>query len=299
MDEYEFSFKDIVEKAADVIIVTKANMVDDPGPEIVYVNQAFTELTGYTREEALGNNPRMLQSSDTDENTKRKVRTAIENKQGVRVTIKNYSKSGREYWLDMNIHPLKNSNEDVTHFVAIERDVTKQKNYEHKLEKLSRTDSLTGLLNRRAFNEIAQNEFSRFKRNNDDYSVLMLDIDDFKLINDTYGHATGDLAIKYVAQLCELNRRDYDVLSRFGGEEYCILLPQTSIDDAYSLAEKLRKMIEAKGFTVNCSDEEVKMTVSIGVASATTLDTEYFQVIDRADQQMYKAKNSGKNCTVK
>ena len=295
----DFSFKDIVEKASDVIIVTKANMIDEPSPEVVYVNQAFTDITGYTKEEALGQTPRVFNSASTDENTKNEVRTAIKNKQSVRATIKDYSKTGKEYWLDMNMYLLKNNEEEVTHFVTVERDITKQKNYEHKLEKLSRTDPLTGLLNRRAFNEISQNEFSRFKRTNDNYSVLMLDIDNFKLINDTYGHATGDLAIKYAAQLCELNRRDYDVLSRFGGEEFCILLPQTTLDDAYLLADKLRKNIEKSGFTVNNSEKTVKMTVSIGVANSTELDNEYFQVIDRADQKMYKAKNSGKNCTVK
>jgi PAS domain S-box-containing protein len=90
----------------------------------VYVNKAFTELTGYTSEEVLGKTPRILQSNGTDEESKKIIRQGLEQKTPTRVTIKNYSKTGEEYWLDLSIHPLKNSQGIVTHFVAIERDVT-------------------------------------------------------------------------------------------------------------------------------------------------------------------------------
>jgi diguanylate cyclase (GGDEF)-like protein/PAS domain S-box-containing protein len=297
MSDFDFNFRDIVEKAMDVVIVTKADAIDAPGPEIVYVNQSFTNLTGFTKEEALGKSPRILQSSGTDSKTKFEIRSAIEEKRPVRVTIKNYSKTGQEYWLDMNIHPLKNSNGEVTHFVAIERDVTEQKNYEQKLEKLSRTDPLTGLLNRRSFNETSENEFSRFKRNGENYSVLMIDIDKFKLINDSYGHSVGDTAIQNVAHLCEKNRRLYDVLARFGGEEFCVLLPQTPVDKAFELAEKLREEVRESFFMA--VGKKIKMTVSIGVAGTERSDSQHFEVIDRADEKMYEAKNSGRNRTVR
>jgi len=158
MKRYDFSFQDIVEAAKDIIIVTKADSIDNPGPEIIYVNNAFTQLTGYTFEEAVGQNPRILQSAGTDEATKKRIRSALIKKKPVRVTLKNYTKSGKEYWLDLSIIPLKNSAGEVTHFVAIERDVTEQKNLEIKLDELSKTDPLTKLLNRRAFNNIINTE---------------------------------------------------------------------------------------------------------------------------------------------
>jgi len=94
MNEYDFNFEDIVEFAKDVILVTKAYPIDKPGPEIVYVNKAFTELTGYTQEDVVGKNPRILQSKGTDEETKKIIRQGLEQQKPVRVTIKNYSKSG-------------------------------------------------------------------------------------------------------------------------------------------------------------------------------------------------------------
>ncbi len=296
MNELDLNFKDIVENAMDVVIVTSADAINDPGPEIVYVNKAFTQLTGYSKNEAIGQNPRMLQGEKTDANTKREIRIAIENKQPVRVTIKNYSKSGQEYWLDMNILPLKNEQNEVTHFVAIERDVTEQKNYEQELERLSRTDPLTGLLNRRAFNEISENEFSRFKRNNDVYSVLMIDIDLFKQVNDTYGHAVGDLVIQSTAHLCETNRRLYDVLARFGGEEFCLLLPQTTKESAHELAEKIRLTIHQT--SIQGGNNSISVSVSIGISESHENDESHCDVINRADDKLYQAKHDGRNCSV-
>lgn len=297
MNKLGFNFEDIVENAMDVVIVTKSDSIDNTGPEIVYVNKAFTQLTGYSKEEAIGETPRILQGKETDPETKREIRTAIEKETPVRVTIKNYSKTGDEYWLDMNIIPLKDKNGEVTHFAAIERDVTEQKNYEQELERLSRTDPLTGLLNRRAFNHLSETEFSRFKRSGDIYSVLMIDIDNFKKVNDIYGHAVGDLVIKSTAHLCEINRRLYDVLARLGGEEFCIVLPQTNKNTAYELAEKIRKTVSQMHLSQN--ERDVPITISIGISESQIVDESHCDVINRADNKMYQAKRNGRNCSVK
>ena len=162
MSGFSFDFRDIIEEAGDIIVVTKAWPITSPGPEIVYVNKAFTKLTGYSFEEAVGGDPRMLQSADTDLETRGKIRNALINQEPIRVAIKNYSKSGDGYWLDMNILPLRDSTGKVSHFVAIERDVTESKELEFKLDRLARHDSLSGLLNRRAFDELINIEVSHF-----------------------------------------------------------------------------------------------------------------------------------------
>jgi len=293
MNEFDFNFRDIVEYAKDVILVTKAHPINEPGPEIVYVNKAFTELTGYTQKDVIGKNPRILQSTGTDEDTKNKIREGLKQKKPIRVTIKNYSKSGEEYWLDLSILPLKNFQGTVTHFVAIERDVTEQKNIEQKLEILSRTDPLTGLLNRRSFDEILINELSRFKRSKEAYSLLMFDIDHFKKINDTYGHSTGDIAIQNIAKSCQSILRSHDKVARIGGEEFCVLLPYTSKKVALNVAEKLRDIISKS--LISTTSGDITMTISIGVSEADINDTEHNAILERADKKMYEAKETGRN----
>ena len=293
MAEFDFNFRDIVEFAKDVILVTKAHPIDEPGPEIVYVNKAFTELTGYSQEEVIGKNPRILQSSGTDEETKRIIRQGLEQQVPIRVTIKNYSKTGIEYWLDLSILPLSNSEEIVTHFVAIERDVTEHISLQHQLELLSRTDPLTGLLNRRAFDEIAENELSRFKRNQEVYSLLMVDIDHFKLINDKYGHPSGDDVLKSIASTFTSNVRSHDKIARIGGEEFCVFLPCTNKQEAYEVAEKLRVIIS--NTSVPLSKGDISFTISIGVSEVENTDSDHTAIMERADENLYKAKTTGRN----
>jgi diguanylate cyclase (GGDEF)-like protein/PAS domain S-box-containing protein len=295
MTEYDFNFKVIVEHAKDVIIVTKAFPIDIPGPEIVYVNRAFSDLTGYTAEEAIGKNPRILQNKNTDKNTTRIIREGLKTETPVRVTIENTTKSGGSYWLDLSVIPLKNSDGIVTHFVAIQRDITVQKNIESQLEILSMTDPLTGLNNTRSFNELLENDFSLFQRTANKYSILMLDIDNFKTINDTYGHAVGDLALQTISTTCQSMLRLHDHATRVGGDELCILFPDTGKSAAFEVAERLRKKISKCSIATEA--ETVTITVSIGVSEVELDDSHYTDALKRADNTMYLAKNSGRNKT--
>jgi PAS domain S-box-containing protein len=133
--ETEFSIGDIVRSTNDIVIVTEAHPLEEPGPRIVYVNDAFTRLTGYTREEVLGKTPRILQGPDSGPDSRAIIKAALKNQEAVRTTIVNYSKSGRKYWLDINIIPLKNSEGEVTHFAAIERDLTEVMQAEEEIKK--------------------------------------------------------------------------------------------------------------------------------------------------------------------
>ena len=293
MKTFNFDFQQIVDAANDIVIVTKADPIDPPGPEIVYVNKAFTELTGYTPEEVIGKTPRLLQSSGTDVNTRKAIKQALQNHQPVRVTIRNYAKSGREYWLDLSILALRNAAGEVTHFVAIERDVTEQKELQHKLETLSRTDPLTGLLNRRSLEDCLAEEYSRFTRHYTKFSVLLLDIDHFKSINDQYGHSTGDRVLKMLADSCTDNLRKHDVVARYGGEEFCVILPYTDGEQAAVLAEKLRTGISAKALKVG--DSAVRVTASIGLSEVRATDKNPGEILERADAALYQAMQTGRD----
>ena len=180
----DFDFSAIVQNAKDVVIVTKSDPIDEPGPEIVYVNDAFTEVTGYSAEEVMGKTPRILQKDGTDREELARIREALEKREPVRATLKNFSKSGKEYWVDLSMLPLKNHKGLVTHFASIQRDITEYKKLEQDLQILCRTDPLTTAANRRAFNETLSQEFSRFKRSQKQYALIMIDLDHFKTIND-------------------------------------------------------------------------------------------------------------------
>lgn len=135
----EFLIEDVVRFANDIVIVTEAQPLDEPGPKIVYVNEAFTQLTGYKLDEVLGKTPRILQGPESDPETKADIRAALEKKEPIRTSIVNYSKSGTKYWLDINIIPLKNKKGEVTHFAAIERDLTEIKEKNKQLFELNDT----------------------------------------------------------------------------------------------------------------------------------------------------------------
>jgi diguanylate cyclase (GGDEF)-like protein len=166
-----------------------------------------------------------------------------------------------------------------------------------RLEKLSVTDPLTGLSNRRHFVQLAEQEVERSRRyNRKPVAVVMIDIDDFKHFNDTYGHRHGDLILREIAQILRTRTRITDIVSRFGGEEFAIALPETNLDGALVVAENLRRAVEKADFFGREYKELV--TISLGVSA---FDPRQGGDIDaailRADKAMYRAKEAGKNRT--
>ena len=293
MCDTDFDFSAIVQHAKDIVIVTKAYPLNNPGPEIVYVNEAFTEKTGYTPEEVIGKTPRILQKEGTNRNDLDKVRQALEKKESVRVTLRNFSKKGNEYWVDLSILPLPDKNGKVTHFAAIQRDISDYKKLEQDLQTLCRTDPLTTAANRRAFNEIISQEFSRFKRSQKEYALVMIDLDHFKSINDQHGHGTGDHVLIEVTERCKDNLRVHDIIARLGGEEFCILLPYTNQEQAQKVAERLRQKIEI--MPIISEGKRIKVTISVGISLVAVGDVDGHDAIERADKKLLEAKSMGKN----
>jgi diguanylate cyclase (GGDEF)-like protein len=162
-----------------------------------------------------------------------------------------------------------------------------------ELTELSLRDPLTGLFNRRGLSERLVEELSRARRYGAPLSLMMVDIDHFKRINDLYGHAIGDVAIGHVARLLMRDRRVSDIVSRYGGEEFVLLLPHTPLDGALSLAERLRYLIEKSPYrTVEAQDS---LTVSLGVAVFDPKMREPAELLEAADQALYRSKREGRN----
>lgn len=163
---------------------------------------------------------------------------------------------------------------------------------QHKLVELARIDSLTGILNRRAFLEVCEGEHTRHRRHNRDLSVILIDIDHFKQVNDTYGHAAGDLVLKGVCTAVQGMLRKSDSFGRIGGEEFALLLPETCLVDAHCLAERIRN-----GVAVTQMGHNLQVTLSLGVTKFDVQREKMHEVISRADAALYRAKVGGRNRT--
>ncbi|MBD2296758.1 PleD family two-component system response regulator [Anabaena sphaerica FACHB-251] len=168
-----------------------------------------------------------------------------------------------------------------------------QKELVEQLEKLANTDPLTGVWNRRYLLMIAEQEIKRSQRYNFSFAVLLMDIDHFKKINDTYGHNIGDEVIIFMTKTVLNHLRQPDCFGRFGGEEFVVLLPETDIDEGVIVAERIRENINNESIAVE--GQQVSITVSIGVASYSLGDKTIDAIIQRADQALYQAKNQGRN----
>jgi diguanylate cyclase (GGDEF)-like protein/PAS domain S-box-containing protein len=186
--------------------------------------------------------------------------------------------------------PLYNQKGILIGLIGISTDVTVEYHLRSKLEQQANTDPLTGLFNRRSFTSFCEHEFLRANRYFQPFSLMIIDIDLFKAVNDTYGHLVGDEVIKRVANICHKQIREADVLARIGGEEFAILLPDTDIDSAYILAERLRDAQQQY-------DEPLAppITISIGVATIHPQDKTFLELFKRADKALYSSKNSGRN----
>ncbi|GAB7023028.1 GGDEF domain-containing protein [Salidesulfovibrio brasiliensis] len=198
-------------------------------------------------------------------------------------------KDGSYRWLSWNSVPQL---EEKLIFCVV-RDITDQKRIEHELEVLATTDPLTEQLNRRSFMEKATKEWERFLRYDRPCSTLMLDLDHFKRVNDTYGHKAGDNVLKKLAETVSSMLREVDSLGRIGGEEFAVLLPETDMEDAAQAAERIRHAVEET--EIRHGEESIRITISIGVASTRKGDKEYDDALRRADEALYRAKDAGRN----
>ncbi len=193
-----------------------------------------------------------------------------------------------------SVCPIRGESDSVTHICITVQDVTQLAIYEKKLIEMNLKDSLTGVYNRRFLTHKLEDELERHSRHSRSISLMMIDIDHFKNINDMYGHQTGDLVLKSVADEISSVVRKNDFLVRFGGEEFCCILPETNLKSAMVLAERIRKIVEKKERKFHNSDN-VRITVSIGVYECKDNNNSADSVLKKADEALYLAKEAGRN----
>jgi diguanylate cyclase (GGDEF)-like protein len=175
----------------------------------------------------------------------------------------------------------------------MKKDAVSAKERSKLLEEELLKDPLTGVFNRRAYDRLMEQEFSRYTRYGTVFSVILFDVDHFKRINDTYGHATGDTCLTEILKRVKPALRETDLLARYGGEEFIILLPETDSTSASRVAEKLRQIVENIDFIHK--GKQVKITISLGVTEASPSDKSHQEIFTRMDQAMYEAKHAGRN----
>ena len=166
----------------------------------------------------------------------------------------------------------------------------------HQVQELAITDKLTGVSSRKYCLERLDEELQRSKKLKNSFSVLMVDVDHFKEINDHYGHLVGDVILKDIARVIKDNTRQIDLMGRYGGEEFLIILTETAVDQARFAAERIRTAVENK--SVTAYDEHLSVTISIGISSFPMHAIDVASLIDISDKALYKAKESGRNRVV-
>lgn len=263
-------------------------MITDIDNKIVFVNTGFEQLTGYKQDEVLGRKTSMLCNAVPDALSKN-PESALTKPVHFKSQEPNLRKDGSQFYVDQSIAHIMDDAGKITHYVSFNKDSTDRLKRELALKDLASRDPLTGLLNRRSGEQLLK-QYDEKKLAKKLLCLIMMDIDNFKKINDTFGHIIGDQILKSSSQLLKNKARNTDSVIRWGGEEFLIIVPDSRLQAALELAERIRKSIEEH------TDSEVgRITASFGVAELRP-DENTASLINRADKALYKAKLNGKNC---
>ena len=291
----DIPFDRLVEIANDSVVITTASSPNYADQCIVYVNQAFAELTGFKRPQLMGQSPKLFLGLDSDNEKLNAINAALQEKQPCHTQLLHVKPDGEQRWVDVNIVLLNNDLGELAYYAAIERDVSAAKQYEVHLKELATRDQLTNLLNRRGFWELAQQLLPGINRQKREVCFAMLDIDHFKAVNDTFGHAAGDKVLSRFGELITQFFREADVVARIGGEEFAVLLPDASIQHTQERLDVFRQLVSASAIQCDDMQQAIHFSVSIGLTCATGLNLNLDMLLKAADKALYEAKLSGRN----
>lgn len=288
----------------EALLLTKDGVgLFDPDDRLIFCNDLFGELFGLPASEAL--NKTFTELCLGCFNSSKGANIAAD-------TFEIWISKALETRRSCNYRTFETDTVEGKHFIVTEQvaqenflyvyitDITEKKKSElqlklmsQELEELATTDYLTGIRNRRYFYQMARAEFNRSKRKATALSLLIIDLDKFKLINDNHGHKAGDIILQAVTQTISKLLRSYDIFARIGGEEFAILLPSTDAKSAYIIAERVRKSVEL--IEVAFEDKTLTITTSIGMVESSEHITSFDQLVQTADKFLNQVKNQGRN----
>jgi diguanylate cyclase (GGDEF)-like protein/PAS domain S-box-containing protein len=276
--------------ASNGIAITDPNQPDNP---VIYCNPALERITGYTQEEILGRNLRFLQGPDTDPATISEIRNALKEERECWVVLKNYRKDGSPFWNELTIAPVRDEKGRLTHFIGVQADITQRKRDEETIRHLAYDDALTGLPNRTLFNDRLTLALAQAHRNREKLAIMLVDLDRFKIINDTLGHAIGDQLLRGVAQRLVSSLREGDTVARLGDDEFALLLP--GMDQIEDVAKTAQKIIEIVKSAFYFEGHELYVTPSIGIALYPNDGEDVQTLLKNANTALHRAKEQGRN----
>ncbi|MBK7564779.1 MAG: EAL domain-containing protein [Propionivibrio sp.] len=279
-----------VESSANGIMITDAI---DPKHPIIYVNPAFERITGYPASAVIGRNARFLAGSALDQPALEVIRNALRQHRAAQAVVQCFRQDETLFWNQLSVTPVPDEHGEIGHFVSIFEDVSERVLRENQLLHLSTHDALTGLANRTLLADRLDQAVTHSVRDGGVVAVLLIDLDRFKQINDSLGHAVGDLLLKTVAERLGHCVREGDTVARLGGDEFVLVLADLSRnEDASMLA---RKILAALSRPIDIDGHELFVTPSIGISFYPQDGADASSLLRHADLAMYQVKSSGRN----
>lgn len=282
-----------IESVATGIVIVRT---PEPGHPVVFANKGLETITGYSADEVIGRSCRFLEGDSRQQPGFLAVHTAIEDGKELRVTLRGSRKDGETFWSDLHLSPLRNDDGVLTHYIAIISDVTERHHYEEQLAYRATHDDLTGLPNRQLIVDRLGHAIAAARRRGGTATVMFIDIDNFKMINDMMGHATGDFVLTAVADRIAGVIRGTDTAGRFGGDEFVLILE----DQATSpyVGQVVERVTRALTAPLDIGGASTALTVSIGHCSYPVDGATADALLLHADIAMYHAKRRGRNRAV-
>ena len=276
-------------KIVDENVLTSSTDLDG---NITYASEAFCEISGYSKDELIGTNHRIIRHSDMKESTYKELWETITSGKTWKGEIKNKKKNGDYYWVKASISPVFDNKGEIISYTAVREDITDKK----IIEEISITDGLTNIYNRRYFDEIFPKIINEAKRKNELVAFVFMDIDHFKQYNDNYGHQKGDeVLINFAACLKQSLHRSSDYTFRLGGEEFAVVYQMETKEKAVEFANNLRKNIENLKIEHKYSSVSSYITASMGLICKNANEIVIDEIYKQADDLLYQAKRSGRN----
>ncbi|MCC5810610.1 MAG: EAL domain-containing protein [Ectothiorhodospiraceae bacterium] len=279
-----------IESSSNGIVICDMAQRDHP---IIYVNPAFERMTGYSKREVLGRNCRFLQGEETDQPAIQDIREAVEQRREGHAVLRNYRRDGSVFWNELHVSPVRDETGGVTHFVGVQTDVSERKRFQAELAFQAGHDSLTRLPNRDMLLDRIEQAIAMAHRQRGMLAVLFIDLDKFKVFNDSEGHLVGDHMLQTVADRLRGALRETDTIARYGGDEFVMLCPGLRREeDALQIANTV---VAAIAEPMDVDGRSMVITCSIGISLYPKDGENVVELLKHADLAMYRAKEGGRN----
>ena len=284
-----------IESSVNAILITD---VTRPGRPIEYVNPAFERITGYPASEAIGRDAAFMLGADVDQPGLQEIRLAMREQREGHAVLRAYRRDGTPFWNEFFIAPVRDEDGLVTHFVEVMNDVTEARNYEEQLAHQAKFDPLTGLANRNLLHDRLQQAIAAARREGGAVAAVFLDIDHFKVVNDSLGHGVGDELLRRIGERLRASVRESDTVARHGGDEFVLVLPMRESDPVAlegAITRLMHKLLESIAEPLELGERELRPTCSIGVSLHPQDGDTAERLLRNADAAMYRAKELGRN----